>query len=1131
MHLDLDVPQPIEKLRKVYNDKAIFITTTKSYPLISAIEFNGDYLSIMRKRSVPIKIGKKLDRIIESYKGNLLSIWKQHHTEIVNSLHPDSVKKFMKANDDAPDTLAEVNRESDPDRRQVLYMKYLRAQKDKLIKPKIDQMNEALKAAATTAFASAYILGKNRGQALTNQEVDDAVTPVDQEVLNDKLAWNDEYIDKLSDDAYEQYSEMLADEGLSDEDLTQKLGDAQNSDLGRLGMFAAAAGSILLAAGMSQSIKDVQGVDENGDPTGEPIIDEETGLPIGDVVEGGIWHTVHDDRVCDGCEANDDQWMTTDDFANEAGSNECLTNCRCIELFEPSEQPPDEGDSTKVTKAEPIEAKTIAVDLDGTILEKPEYNDKRFGKVLPGAKEALIELKNRGYTIIVHTCRGDTAAIETYLGDHEIPFTAINHNPNQPEDANQGKPLASYYIDDRAVAFTGDWESVLAEIDRREAQKINKGEWTEELHPRDAGGRFGETATYAAGGGGTAGIAWRREKEIVDRKTLSLVRTQVNDTMTVIKDKLPSQIADKIKTVEVTNQFTSAKFRGGSIAAEMYEAGIKPDEENAKLTFAFSDPKSGKLIINANADWSKAPSLETVLLHEAGHFGAGRTDMTKEPGASLLRHAVDEPVEKVLIKGEQGGPVELLAGLFRAYIESPGKMRQTTPQTYSWYKTNIFHGKEYVKKSEASSSSLEIHVLSNGTHIYSFPGLKIEKADWTEESHPRDDRGKFSAVLVYHGTVESNVKSILQTGLKVGKYHVFDQEAQVGPGREAKLREGKVFVTRYSAHAQTYAEMAVAFSDEKDATPVVIEARIPKDYFKKNAQRDTEDPDQSYMLDHIKAEWITAVHKEDDSITVYIPATKAAYEKITGEVSKAEWSEDLHPRDNHGQFSDSGSVAESEGIRFDPSEYTIPLPKDKSNVHELTPAEWSSYKNELYLTEGLTAVTRAIVYRSFKLKEGENQKVVKTMWSDMTKEFTESLHPRDEKGRFGESKSESEGQNHGKYDPKNPPKVYEKNPESVLSTIRTADGSVYYVRGASTHAQAINELEDKGIISANDVVDGGFLFPKEGVYVEEHKGGAESGSGDAPKIGERARIVAAARARVEAKRKERLNEQSDHSQN
>ena len=115
----------------------------------------------------------------------------------------------------------------------------------------------------------------------------------------------------------------------------------------------------------------------------------------------------------------------------------------------------------------------IAVDLDGVILnfnwDSWVRNDMRyFGTPIKGAKRALRRLRKRGYKIIIHTCRANPILNSSYSPDelymkikkilikNEIPFDEIW--------LGTGKPLADYYIDDRAVKFES-WEQVLEEID------------------------------------------------------------------------------------------------------------------------------------------------------------------------------------------------------------------------------------------------------------------------------------------------------------------------------------------------------------------------------------------------------------------------------------------------------------------------------------------------------------------------------------------------------------------------------------------------------------------------------------------------------------------------------------------
>jgi len=111
--------------------------------------------------------------------------------------------------------------------------------------------------------------------------------------------------------------------------------------------------------------------------------------------------------------------------------------------------------------------KVVAIDLDGTILKYSGWKgQKHFESPLPGVKEALLELKRRGYIIVVWTTRKNVRDIARYLRNHGIPFDYINENPYQPPDGSN-KIYADVYVDDRAVSFTGNWQETLQEILKR----------------------------------------------------------------------------------------------------------------------------------------------------------------------------------------------------------------------------------------------------------------------------------------------------------------------------------------------------------------------------------------------------------------------------------------------------------------------------------------------------------------------------------------------------------------------------------------------------------------------------------------------------------------------------------------
>ncbi len=110
--------------------------------------------------------------------------------------------------------------------------------------------------------------------------------------------------------------------------------------------------------------------------------------------------------------------------------------------------------------------KTLCVDFDGVICDHSEGWLGRgvFRDPIPGASAYLHKLKDLGWTIIIFTTRGEVEELTVYLNEHNIPFDHINENPNNPPNTNEGKPIASVYLDDRGLCFRGDWEEAFNSI-------------------------------------------------------------------------------------------------------------------------------------------------------------------------------------------------------------------------------------------------------------------------------------------------------------------------------------------------------------------------------------------------------------------------------------------------------------------------------------------------------------------------------------------------------------------------------------------------------------------------------------------------------------------------------------------
>jgi phosphoglycolate phosphatase-like HAD superfamily hydrolase len=95
--------------------------------------------------------------------------------------------------------------------------------------------------------------------------------------------------------------------------------------------------------------------------------------------------------------------------------------------------------------------KTLAIDFDGVIHSylKGWQDGEIYGAPMEGAREYMERLKSRGYTLIVFTTRVDHGAVVEWLKKYKIPFDGVTNI----------KPIATAYIDDRAIRFT-NWRDI-----------------------------------------------------------------------------------------------------------------------------------------------------------------------------------------------------------------------------------------------------------------------------------------------------------------------------------------------------------------------------------------------------------------------------------------------------------------------------------------------------------------------------------------------------------------------------------------------------------------------------------------------------------------------------------------------
>ena len=104
--------------------------------------------------------------------------------------------------------------------------------------------------------------------------------------------------------------------------------------------------------------------------------------------------------------------------------------------------------------------KTVCLDFDGVI---HSYRSGWKGvenipdPPIHGAREAIAHLRKR-YRVVVHSARGNTQvgreAIARWLAKHNI----------EVDEISETKPPAFVYVDDRGIAFNGNWSDTLLAI-------------------------------------------------------------------------------------------------------------------------------------------------------------------------------------------------------------------------------------------------------------------------------------------------------------------------------------------------------------------------------------------------------------------------------------------------------------------------------------------------------------------------------------------------------------------------------------------------------------------------------------------------------------------------------------------
>lgn len=113
----------------------------------------------------------------------------------------------------------------------------------------------------------------------------------------------------------------------------------------------------------------------------------------------------------------------------------------------------------------------VAIDFDGVIHKDTQWTrvDQINGSPVPGIKAVLQGLRKKGMQTTIYTCRALTVEGRTAV----IRWLTANGLIEYVDSVTASKPIAKCYVDDRAIRFNGDTESLLEQINSFKS-------WTEE---------------------------------------------------------------------------------------------------------------------------------------------------------------------------------------------------------------------------------------------------------------------------------------------------------------------------------------------------------------------------------------------------------------------------------------------------------------------------------------------------------------------------------------------------------------------------------------------------------------------------------------------------------------------------
>lgn len=99
--------------------------------------------------------------------------------------------------------------------------------------------------------------------------------------------------------------------------------------------------------------------------------------------------------------------------------------------------------------------RTAVVDFDNTIAGYDKWRGEDvLGSPVPYALDAILELMEWGWRVVVFTTRGDAARIAKWLMDYGFPPLLVNSTAHNPPNTSS-KPIGEVYFDDRDAHCVG----------------------------------------------------------------------------------------------------------------------------------------------------------------------------------------------------------------------------------------------------------------------------------------------------------------------------------------------------------------------------------------------------------------------------------------------------------------------------------------------------------------------------------------------------------------------------------------------------------------------------------------------------------------------------------------------------